>query len=809
MKKPNYDNALTLLFENKESNELDTSILTLEGEDLYRELAFILAELSLIDSNSGKKIISEGERRLLEESLMSSLRDSWKNLWGTANKQAQQSTGKNLTPQQQQAIQHSQKAIADATETCIIRREADWEVYGTDKTDKSEERKKVWMEKAVKSCVEEVLKGPRGQSIIGKLGDFLRGTVVGKVLVGLIAVGAMTYVTGAIGSHTKTTTDTIDDGGVDVSDSVVKNASDSTLDNQVHVKVNPDGGIVKVKVGSDGSTVGVIERDHGVTDLKPDQVQQVADNIIKTIKDVNKDPDLGGKQVKSITLKFHSDKSNTDGNVDSDNDGVPDSNDCKGGPCAETHNQKSIDAVLKLVKQGLEKDGITTKVKVKSEIGGLAKDQVSKNSTQAKAEQGTTVSVDGIDAPVKTVKDTSFQQGPYGPLVDNPPAPVPKACYLVLNGKKVTLGNGDYIYFYGKLVNKKIQTKKDGQTFEGMIIKGSKAAGDTDYDLKVLGGFTLEENASGINKGRYLSVQVNKPEGIKGMYLIACGTEGEGGQGREDKGGEDVGRGGDEPIQKGGDEPIQGGGEPMVPTDFLQGNRNMQLAYLASNFLPEGKDFWSNMYLKKGTIIPSGFLDAALDQGKYDPEKYLIAFYNKLKKDNSLTRDINVSAWLAKVHSTENLGLIKWVRNTRKGIGSFIKKLQKSFPEFEIGKRQKAKSVRPGAEGQAMGLAGESLNGRVDLINELSGSAEQAGFDQNQFMKNLPQFMSMLSAMYYSVGGTKLPYDKKAVLQKCKKYGCKTGGGTKYKKTKSDDYKFLESNSPLTEELNRIKKLMK
>jgi hypothetical protein len=809
MKKPNYDNALTLLFENKESNELDTSILTLEGEDLYRELAFILAELSLIDNNSGKKIISEGERRLLEESLMSSLRDSWKNLWGTANKQAQQSTGKNLTPQQQQAIQHSQKAIADATETCIIRREADWEVYGTDKTDKSEERKKVWMEKAVKSCVEEVLKGPRGQSIIGKLGDFLRGTVVGKVLVGLIAVGAMTYVTGAIGSHTKTTTDTIDDGGVDVSDSVVKNASDSTLDNQVHVKVNPDGGIVKVKVGSDGSTVGVIERDHGVTDLKPDQVQQVADNIIKTIKDVNKDPDLGGKQVKSITLKFHSDKSNTDGNVDSDNDGVPDSNDCKGGPCAETHNQKSIDAVLKLVKQGLEKDGITTKVKVKSEIGGLAKDQVSKNSTQAKAEQGTTVSIGGIDAPVKTVKDTSFQQGPYGPLVDNPPAPVPKACYLVLNGKKVTLGNGDYIYFYGKLVNKKIQTKKDGQTFEGMIIKGSKDAGDTDYDLKVLGGFTLEENASGINKGRYLSVQVNKPEGIKGMYLIACGTEGEGGQGREDKGGEDVGRGGDEPIQKGGDEPIQGGGEPMVPTDFLQGNRNMQLAYLASNFLPEGKDFWSNLYLKKGTIIPSGFLDAALDQGKYDPEKYLIAFYNKLKKDNSLTRDINVSAWLAKVHSTENLGLIKWVRNTRKGIGGFIKNLQKSFPEFGIGKRQKAKSVRPGAEGQAMGLAGESLNGRVDLINELSGSAEQAGFDQNQFMKNLPQFMAMLSAMYYSVGGTKLPYDKKAVLQKCKKYGCKTGGGTKYKKTKSDDYKFLESNSPLKEELNRIKKLMK
>jgi len=352
MKKPNYDNALTFLFENKESNELETNILTLEGEALYRELAFILTELSLIDRNSGKKIISENERRLLEESFMSKLRDSWKNLWGTANKQAQQNTGKNLTQQQQQAIQQSQKAVADATQICIERKEADWEVYGTEKTDKSEEAKKVWMQKQIKSCVDEVLRGSKGQSIIGKLGDFLRDTVVGKVLVGVIAIGAMAYVTGAIGSHTKTTTKQVDDGNVDVSDSVVKNASDSTLDNQVHVKVNPDGGLVKVKVGSDGSTVGVIERDHGVTDLKPDQVQQVADNIIKTIKDVNKDPDLGGKQVKSITLKFHSDKSNTDGNTDSDNDGVPDSNDCKGGPCAETHNQKSIDAVLKLVKQG-------------------------------------------------------------------------------------------------------------------------------------------------------------------------------------------------------------------------------------------------------------------------------------------------------------------------------------------------------------------------------------------------------------------------------------------------------------------------
>jgi hypothetical protein len=97
----------------------------------------------------------------------------------------------------------------------------------------------------------------------------------------------------------------------------------------------------------------------------------------------------------------------------------------------------------------------------------------------------------------------------------------------------------------------------------------------------------------------------------------------------------------------------------------------------------------------------------------------------------------------------------------------------------------------------------------IDLLIELSGSAEQAGFDQKQFMKNLPQFMEMISMMYYSVKGSKLPYNKEAVLQKCKKYGCKTGVSTKYKKTKHTDYKFMESNQTLKEEINRIKLLMK
>jgi hypothetical protein len=278
-------------------------------------------------------------------------------------------------------------------------------------------------------------------------------------------------------------------------------------------------------------------------------------------------------------------------------------------------------------------------------------------------------------------------------------------------------------------------------------------------------------------------------------------------------------KGEEEPVEPVTDEPVIGSGEKpkkeeggfTVPSEFLQGNRNMQLAYLASNFLPEGQNLWNNLKLKEGTTIPSGFLDAALGQGKADPEKYLKAFYNHLEKNDSFTQDVNVGSWLAIVRSKKNLGLIKWIRNTRKGIGNFIKGLMKAFPEFEIGERQKAKVSRPGQKGQAMGVAGESLNGRFDLLIEvdLGMSASQAGFDESSFMKNLPQFMEMISTMYYGAKGTKLPYNKEAVLDKCKKYGCKTGGGKKFKKAKSADYKFVESSSPLKEEINKIKKLMK
>ena len=271
-------------------------------------------------------------------------------------------------------------------------------------------------------------------------------------------------------------------------------------------------------------------------------------------------------------------------------------------------------------------------------------------------------------------------------------------------------------------------------------------------------------------------------------------------------------------IEKPKEEPVKGGEEEtktppveQIPTDFLKGNRNMQLVYLSQNFLPGGQSLWKKLGLKEGTTLPTGFFDAALGQGKVDQEKYLKAFYKHLDKNNSFEKKLNVGAWLAKIQSNENQGLIKWVRNTRKGIGSFINAIKKTFPDFGIGERQKVKVSKPGERGKAMGLAGESLNGRYDLLVEISlgNTATQAGFSEKEFMKNLPQFMEMLSMMYYGAKGTKLPYNKEEVLKTCKKFGCKKGSSKKYKKTKSDDYQFVEGEEVLKEEIKRIMGLMK
>lgn len=281
----------------------------------------------------------------------------------------------------------------------------------------------------------------------------------------------------------------------------------------------------------------------------------------------------------------------------------------------------------------------------------------------------------------------------------------------------------------------------------------------------------------------------------------------------------------EEEKPKGGEE-VNGGEDnnstqtPVVPQDFLKGNRNMQLAYLAELFLPKGKGLWDKLGIKKGTVIPSGFLDAALGQGKKDSKKYLKAYYNHLKKENSFTKDPgNSGAWVTKVRANDTQSLIKWVRNTRKNIGPFLNALNKEFPEFQIGKRAKVKTTKPGKRGEAMGTSGinDSIENRLsNLLTEdvnLGGSAAKAGFDKSIFMKNLPQFMEMISSMYYGIKGTKLSYSKEGVLKTCKSFGCKLGSGSGYKKSKSDDY-VLQSESKfsydknLNEEVSKMKNLI-
>ena len=281
---------------------------------------------------------------------------------------------------------------------------------------------------------------------------------------------------------------------------------------------------------------------------------------------------------------------------------------------------------------------------------------------------------------------------------------------------------------------------------------------------------------------------------------------------------------GDDPKGDEGDDPKGGSGgggtgEPSIPKDFLDGNRNMQLAYLSKNFLPGNKSLWDRLGLKEGTVLPSGFFDAALGQGKVDQEQYLTKFFNKLKKDGDLLKDTSYKNWKSNVLKKNNLALVAWIRNTRKGIGSFFKKLKDAFPEFEISTRSKAGISKPGKRGKGAGTAGSINNStdvRYDLIIEagLGSTANQAGFDESTFMKNLPQFMKMLASMYYGAKGSKLYYNEKAVLDKCKKYGCKQTSSKEFDKSVSDDYYLIDDQKmgeeqTLTEEITRIRQLMK
>lgn len=282
----------------------------------------------------------------------------------------------------------------------------------------------------------------------------------------------------------------------------------------------------------------------------------------------------------------------------------------------------------------------------------------------------------------------------------------------------------------------------------------------------------------------------------------------------ENQGGSDVNS-----IDQNGDDvdsnPDKDGEMVKVPSEFIKGNRNMQLAYLASNFLPKGEDFWERLKLKRGSTIPSGFLDASLGQGKVKPEEYIRKQYDKYKKSGSFKSDITLEEFVGLIKDKTTSNLIRWVRNTRKNPTGLISAIKRNFKDFEIGDRQKAKVSRPGSRGKSMGSPGtqeESIKNVNNLLNEskLSNLADSAGFDSNVFMKNLPQFMSMLSAMYYSVKGSSLPYNKEAVLSACSSFGCGKGSKLKMKRTKDSDYNFdyMGDSKALNEEINKIKSLI-
>ena len=250
-------------------------------------------------------------------------------------------------------------------------------------------------------------------------------------------------------------------------------------------------------------------------------------------------------------------------------------------------------------------------------------------------------------------------------------------------------------------------------------------------------------------------------------------------------------------VEQDVEEPVDEDGEDeevKIPNkeEFLKGNRNMQLAYLSKTFLNDGEDIWSLLNLKEGYELKSGFLDAALRQDNEKAQEYLKKEYQSIVNNDGFKSKVTPKQWVNTLKNPKTISLMDWIRNTRKGIRNFLKALSKKFPQFDIGERAEAKVSKPGETGKSMGSPGtqeikDSVMSRLNLLLEgtLGDKADKAGFNDSLFKKNLPQFMEMLSSMYYDFSGSNLPYNREAVLEYCKEYGCKGGSsGKKIKKTK-------------------------
>ena len=264
----------------------------------------------------------------------------------------------------------------------------------------------------------------------------------------------------------------------------------------------------------------------------------------------------------------------------------------------------------------------------------------------------------------------------------------------------------------------------------------------------------------------------------------------------------------EEPVDEDGEDE-----EVKIPNkeEFLKGNRNMQLAYLSKTFLNDGEDIWSLLNLKEGYELKSGFLDAVLRQDNEKAQEYLKKEYQSIVDNDGFKSKVTPKQWVNTLKNPKTISLMDWIRNTRKGIRNFLKALSKKFPQFDIGERAEAKVSKPGETGKSMGSPGtqeikDSVMSRLNLLLEgtLGDKADKAGFNDSLFKKNLPQFMEMLSSMYYDFSGSNLPYNREAVLEYCKEYGCKGGSsGKKIKKTKSSDYKLKGTDYMSTESITK------
>ena len=780
MDKRNYDNALTRLNENKQKNYLKES-----NDILIKEFASALAELSMMGSDYNGRVISESEVRLIEENFLKKIRGWWGNLWSPKAKKEVATQISKLPKEDQDLLKGASTRLAKKYgKECIDSNKADGLTGET-------------LRLAVQNCLSGKIKGGLGEKLMKKFRTPISKTAFGVTFLVLM----LANISGLVGSGFDKTTKKIGEDPAKTEirmDNNLNNALDDPLGDKYIDLAQDQGVVIKDKL----PTHITIDYDTGSAKLNPDQQQKLDKTAQEILNNAQGRIDLGASPSKVLV------KLNVQGNASNDGPNWNHNNDT-GGDNLNQDRANTLDTSLKPLVKKLTDMGV--KVKVTKTIGEKGS-SVDAGSAGSNATETGNVGVDIYsEFEQKTTTDTTLKLGdPTNYPRDFRVGPVSPLCQYVdkETGKKLPMSEGFILetYFELEKIDGGVKTKKDGRVFSGFIKTYSKEDSGTKFGrIQVLGGFTTPKDFKHEHlqpNSNYIVFEVMDPK-MGGEWLAMCDYKGKEKpfEGEPEPGKEEPGK--EEPTP-----PIS----PDVPKDFLEGNRNMQLAYLAKNFSPGGKSLWDSLGLKEGTVLPSGFFDAASGLGKYDPKTYLKVYYNKLKEEQAFKNETSLKDFMKKVNNKKNKALISWIRKTRKGIGAFFIKLKKVLPkDFAIGERRKAKVARPGKRGVGMGIAGESLNGRYDLITEISlgGSANRAGFDENEFMKNLPQFMEMLSMMYFGSKGTKLPYNQEAVLAFCEKYGCKSGSTKKFRRFKSDDYDFMMGEELLHEEIKRIKQLMK